>query len=197
MNLIKAKAETKWRDGSFVFETEGSCCLCGSQAGFRAIRQTELDFCWYPNWFREGLRCLTCNSIPRERALFKIVERFFPNWRLLRLHESSPSETFVSSRKFRLECPGYLPTQYDPSISFGSQGKNYQSEDLEHQTIQDNAFDLVITQDVFEHLFQPDLAIREIARTLVPGGAHVLTVPIVRGSEASRRRAKVIDGQVV
>ncbi|WP_371419407.1 methyltransferase domain-containing protein [Bradyrhizobium sp. CCBAU 051011] len=33
----------------------------------------------------------------------------------------------------------------------------------------DDTFDLVITQDVFEHIFRPDLAISDIARTLKIG----------------------------
>jgi hypothetical protein len=38
---------------------------------------------------------------------------------------------------------------------------------------------LVITQDVFEHIYNPTEAFKEIARTLKPGGAHIFTVPIV------------------
>ncbi len=37
-----------------------------------------------------------------------------------------------------------------------------------------------LTQDVFEHLFDPAAAFREIARTLQPGGAHVFTTLLVR-----------------
>jgi SAM-dependent methyltransferase len=41
----------------------------------------------------------------------------------------------------------------------------------------DNAFDLFITQDVFENLPFPDRAFNEVMRTLRPGGAHLFTVP--------------------
>ncbi len=57
-------------------------------------------------------------------------------------------------------------------------------------------FDLVVTQDVFEHLFAPDRAIREIARTLKPGGAHICTVPLVNGLEPSVRRARLTTNGV-
>lgn len=57
-------------------------------------------------------------------------------------------------------------------------------------------FDLVITQDVFEHLFHPDRAIKEIARTLKPGGATLMTVPILRKTLPSRRRAEIVDGAI-
>lgn len=40
-------------------------------------------------------------------------------------------------------------------------------------TLEDESFDLVISQDVFEHLFNPELAFAEVARTLELGGAHL------------------------
>jgi len=39
------------------------------------------------------------------------------------------------------------------------------------------AFDLVITQDFFEHVLRPAKAFAEIARTLKPGGALIYAVP--------------------
>jgi len=45
---------------------------------------------------------------------------------------------------------------------------------------------LHLTQDVFEHMFDPAAAFREIVRTLQPGGAHVFTTPLVRKSEPTR-----------
>src|SRR6185436_772973 len=53
----------------------------------------------------------------------------------------------------------------------------FRSENLEAQTFADSSFDLVVTQDVLEHVLHPDRAFSEIARTLKPGGAHVFTVP--------------------
>jgi len=35
----------------------------------------------------------------------------------------------------------------------------------------------VITQDVLEHLLDPVQSLKEICRTLKPGGAHIFTVP--------------------
>jgi SAM-dependent methyltransferase len=129
--------------------------------------------------------------------MFTVLQMLFPTWRELSIHESSPSPRGLSLR-LKAECRGYVETQYDPSIELGrfAPANAYRSEDLEHQTFPSQSFDLVITQDVFEHLFHPDLAIREIARTLRPGGAHVMTVPLVEGSAASKRRACIESGLV-
>lgn len=126
------------------------------------------------------------------------LEQIYPDWRTRSIHESSPALRGVSV-KLRKECPQYVPSHYIPGEPFGAINERLgvRNEDLEHQTFADDAFDIVITQDVFEHLFHPDLAIREIARTLRPGGAHIATVPIVMKAASSRRRASLgEDGSV-
>jgi SAM-dependent methyltransferase len=71
-------------------------------------------------------------------------------------------------------------------------------EDLENLSFEDESFDLHLTQDVFEHLFNPAAAFREIARTLRPGGAHIFTTPLVRKNEPTRFCAHLApDGSVV
>jgi hypothetical protein len=184
--------------GKYVFETRGHCPVCEAETVFRAENDKELPEIWHLNWFRGSLVCTRCGSIPRMRALAETLRRFFPNWRDLRIHESSPGNTALSP-KLRAECPGYVATHYDRTLPPGSPHASgqYRCEDLEDQTFDDASFDLVITQDVFEHLMHPDRAIREIARTLVPGGAHVLTVPLVNQLEPSRRRAKRVHGEIV
>ncbi|MCX7383570.1 MAG: class I SAM-dependent methyltransferase [Alphaproteobacteria bacterium] len=176
--------------GPIEFRAAGTCPLCGQATEFIARRATPLPEQWYPNWFRDGLRCAKCDSLPRERALFTVVERLYPNWRDLAIHESSPGDRGASLR-FRQECRGYVETQYDPELGFGKTDAagRYRSENLEAQTFPGQSFDLVITQDVFEHLFEPDKAIREIARTLRPGGAYIMTVPIANEARPSSRRA--------
>jgi len=71
-------------------------------------------------------------------------------------------------------------------------------ENLEHLSFGDERFDLHLTQDVFEHLFDPATAFHEIARTLRPGGAHLFTTPLVRKNEPTRFCASLApDGTVV
>jgi len=75
------------------------------------------------------------------------------------------------------ECPNYIPTHYFSDIPPGQVKEGFRCEDLEKQTFSNESFDLIITQDVLEHLFEPQKALIEIGRTLKPGGAHVFTVP--------------------
>jgi SAM-dependent methyltransferase len=167
-----------------------------SHAGYCPICEAEATFVANGPYFRNTLKCTSCGSSSRERALGETLARFFPKWRDMVIHECSPAKTL--SAKLRRECAGYIGTQYDTSVPFGqvNPAHGFRSENLESQTFRDQLFDLVITQDVFEHLFHPDLAIREIARTLRPGGSHICTVPIVRRNAESVRLAEIVDGQI-
>jgi SAM-dependent methyltransferase len=105
------------------------------------------------------------------------IELFYPNWRELNIHESSPIERGASV-KINKGCKNYTASQFFPNQLFGELVNQVRNEDLENQKFENEVFDLVITQDVFEHLNQPEKAFAEIHRTLKKGGSHILTVPI-------------------
>jgi SAM-dependent methyltransferase len=165
-------------------------------SGYCPICERRVRFIVLGPWYRDQLLCDRCFSIPRERALISVVQSLYPRWRELAIHESSPRRS-ASSLKLARESVGYIASHYVPGAEPGSAWNGFVVQDLEKQTFADEAFGMVITQDVFEHLFDPGRAIREIVRTLRPGGAHIMTVPIVRKSEPSRCRASLDDGEVV
>jgi GT2 family glycosyltransferase/glycosyltransferase involved in cell wall biosynthesis len=170
----------------YVLRHAGWCPICEQATTFSATER----------WLRDHYLCERCHSLPRERALMVALQTRFPDWRRLRIHESPPELRGLSAKLAR-ECPGYVASQYDPATPFGTlePGGRWRSEDLERQSFDSGSFDVVITQDVFEHIFDTDAAFREVQRTLRPGGAHLLTTPLVRGEAASRRRAeRAADG---
>ncbi|MDP1622339.1 MAG: class I SAM-dependent methyltransferase [Bacteroidales bacterium] len=107
-----------------------------------------------------------------------VIERYFSNWRNFYVHESSPSERGASI-KLKRNVNKYVASQYFTDKPLGSYVNDCQNQDLENQTFDDESLDLVVTQDVMEHLYDPGKAFAEIARTLKKGGAHVFTVPII------------------
>jgi SAM-dependent methyltransferase len=124
------------------------------------------------------------------------IETYFPNWRSLTIHESSPGNRGASKRLFQ-ECSQYVPSQFFPDQKPGSIVGKLRCENLEALTFADESIDLHVTQDVLEHVFHPSKVFSEICRTLKPGGAHIFTVPIVNKSQPSRLRARVSDdGQI-
>ena len=165
---------------AFRFSHRGTCDICESRVTFKANHR----------WFRDHLVCNVCQSIPRERALMRVIKQFHPNFAELCIHESSPVPRGVSERLAR-ECPEYSASFLRQDMALGTvdERTGVRCENLECMTFADAAFDLFITQDVLEHVFDPKAAFREIARVLKPGGAHIFTVPLVNGAKASERRA--------
>jgi len=180
------------------FSATGYCAICEDSREFRAISDKEIPEQCLPNWFRGSLRCTVCKAPPRERALAHALDKYRPAWRNLAIHESSPGG-WAFSAKLRRQCPGYVASQYDPTFPFGEQHESgkWRNENLEEQTFDDRVFDIVIAQDVFEHLFRPGLAAREIARTLKPGGLCLMSVPVVRYFRSTERRASLNSEGVV
>lgn len=146
------------------------------------------------SWIRAHLRCGRCDSRPRQRALIEVLGREFPHWRGARIHESSPG--FPTLGFFRRECAEYTASHCYPDVPRGGWRDRCRSETLEAQTFEDASFDLVITQDVMEHVLDPARAFAEIARTLRPGGAHVFTVPWFYWQPTVIRARPGADGRI-
>jgi ubiquinone/menaquinone biosynthesis C-methylase UbiE len=110
------------------------------------------------------------------------------------IHESSPCG--VSSDFIRKKCKNYSVSYFFPDILPGSYHNGARCENLEKMTFENDTFDIFITQDVFEHVNHPDVAFREIARVLKPGGFHIFTVPLYRDLQVSQPRIVEKDGEI-
>jgi SAM-dependent methyltransferase len=165
------------------FKFDGWCPICDQQTQFVSKH----------SWFRDHLLCSQCGSIPRERALMKVIKEFYPDYKTLTIHESSPCGRGVSEL-LRNECQKYSYSHYFPNVALGKTDPTTQSrcENLEKLTFEDDTFDLIITQDVMEHVFNPAAAFSEIARVLKPGVAHIFTVPIMNKVRPTERRASLL-----
>ena len=163
-----------------IFSNQGYCNTCDTNTTFNA----------YSEWFRDNYICQNCKSIPRERALMSVIEKYYPNYSELSIHESSPC-TRGTSVKLAKKCTKYASSHYYPKMKFGEKhSSGHLNIDLENQHFEDNSFDLVVTQDVMEHVFNPAMAFKEIMRTLKPGGAHIFTTPLVNKFKPSQICAK-------
>lgn len=169
-----------------VLKSSGYCICCNQNVDFVATNA----------WLRDHFKCVSCESIPRERALMHVIDTYFPKWRDADVHESSPGGRGASTRLAK-ECIGYQTSQYFPGHATGSMVQDVRCENLENLTYPDACFDLHITQDVLEHVFQPSRVFKEIARTLKPGGMHIFTVPLVNKQKASSLRARLEDGNII
>ena len=125
-----------------------------------------------------------------------LIEQFYSNWRSLDIFEMAPGNRGASVKL--QEAPGYVASQCDPSLAPGERSPHgWINQNAEALTYEDETFDLVVTQDVFEHIFDIDAAFREIARVLRPGGAHIFTTPLVSKTQPTQARAsREADGTI-
>ena len=170
---------------ALVYDRTGFCPICAAEVRFTA-RQA---------WFRDFLHCSGCRSIPRERALALVLEQRFPDWR--GSHPRALARRRGISAKLGRECPGYVATQFFPDRAARRQVEGFRNENLEALTFPTRASISWSRLDVMEHVNRPDEVLREVARTLRPGGAYLFTVPTYKGRLETERRAHFrADGSV-
>jgi SAM-dependent methyltransferase len=125
-----------------------------------------------------------------------VLESLRPNWRDLLIHESGPGMRGATAVIVK-ECSKYIPTHYFPKVQLGQIHNGFRCEDIEHQTFADQIFDIVITQDVYEHIFDPAAATREIYRTLKSGGISIITTGVWKDKLKTEQWARrEPDGQI-
>jgi SAM-dependent methyltransferase len=163
-------------------KNSGYCHCCRHDTVFTA----------HGDWLRDTYLCDKCGSIPRQRAIQYILDRYFTNWTYLNIHESSPSNEYISQW-----CSSYSSSQYLEGVALGSVVDVVRCENLEKLTFADETFDLVITQDVMEHVNTPQKAFNSIMRVIKRGGAHVFTAPKHRGLLTSYPRILVTENEIV
>ena len=73
----------------------GHCPVCARVVVFVALSE----------WLRDTYQCMRCGSIPRQRALMQVLDDVAPQWRRLRIHESSPDG--AGSQRIARDCEGY------------------------------------------------------------------------------------------
>ncbi len=84
--------------------------------------------------------------------------------------------------------PGYTCSEFFDGVPLGMKNSSGTvCQDLQKLTFPAENFHLVITQDVFEHISQPEVAFKEIYRVLRPGGFHIFTIPFHEGKPTIRR----------
>jgi SAM-dependent methyltransferase len=192
LNRFIARVKVKQRLPFYLCRSWYSLVVGQFNVGCCPICERRTLFIKEKSWLRDHYCCIYCRSIPRWRAIIHVLQIALPGWRQMKIYESSPGG--ASSEKLTRECLQYIPTHFFTEIEPGTFRNGIRCENLEHLTFSDESFDLVITQDVLEHVLDPVQAFAEIARVLVPGGSHVFTVPYYRDRKTLTRAVRNTEG---
>lgn len=172
-----------------------NCYYCGSnKLFFGEIGQSKREYicpeCGISQRTNDLTKYLLERSIGRtDIPLTKCVNQFdkFNIW------EAESSGVLYEVFK---NLPNYISSEYcqlkgeDNSV----EGKK-RIEDIQNLSFPDNTFDIVITQDTFEHIADSHKGHLEIYRVLKKGGFHIFTVPIHDGRKTVIR-AKFSSGMI-
>lgn len=155
----------------------GRCFICGNIVN----RQIE-EGCS----LREA-RCPLCGGNQRNSDVAKAIVKTYLGDDALSLAKAISKMKHLSVYEAEAsgpihEClrklPNYHCSEYFDNVPIGTLNESgIRCESLEEFTYGDNSFDLVITQDVFEHVANSDKAFMEVYRVLKPGGYHIFTIP--------------------
>src|SRR5208282_3583269 len=82
------------------------------------------------------------------------------------------------------------------NLSPGQIVDGVQHEDLQNLSFKDSSLDLVISNDVLEHVPSPPAAFRQLTRVMRNGAHALMTFPFFPDLEHSVTRAEIIDGEI-
>lgn len=150
--------------------TDRTCPICGYSGRFSPVR-AKVDI-----W------CPSCDSRSRHRLIQLWLDReapVKPGWSVLHF----AAEPWLAP-KIRERAGEYVTADINDRFDIRL--------DIQAMDLPDARFDLIIANHVLEHV-DDALALTEIARVLRPGGAALLTVPIIEGWDASFEDPGIAD----
>ncbi len=187
--LISASAEP--------FNVDGFCIPCDKKVSFLV----DMNFggrqdagVWIPNW-RERLECPHCKMNNRQRLVSALIKQELTSSdskHVYFMEQVTPIYNWALStfKNHNIIGSEYLGYEYKS----GDVINDIRHEDIEALSFQDGELDLIVSNDVFEHVPHPEKAFSECARVLKVGGAMIATIPFSVNDDESVSRARLVDG---
>jgi len=182
-----------------AFSVSGFCGPCEKTVSFLVDMQSggqRQGSTWLPNW-RERLECPFCRMNNRQRLMATLLKQELSgkqSQNVYFMEQVTPIYAWALStfKEHHISGSEYLGHQYES----GSLIKGIRHENIENLSFSDNNLDLIVSNDVFEHVPNPAKAYSECARVLKAGGVLLATIPFHSNSDESIIRARIENGQL-
>ncbi|MGD9610380.1 MAG: class I SAM-dependent methyltransferase [Desulfovibrionaceae bacterium] len=184
-----------------VFFHSGYCLCCDSQVDFLIDYNYSFhleDGSRFPN-LRERVVCPLCKMNSRQRLvaglILKNISKTSEPQSVYLMEYVTPIYDFLL-KKFpmhKIIGSEYVGPQYKSGDSVGG----IPHEDIECLSLATNSVDLIVSNDVFEHVFSPPRAFSECSRILKENGVMLATIPFKMHCQETIKRAEIVDGNIV
>ena len=144
--------------------------------------------------YREGF--LAAGFNPRQRAVMDLFTEAPQAWSMAeaRIYAHEALSRFALA--FRGRYPRFLGSEYASDEAARRALFPIPAIDILDSGFEDQCFDIVLSNDVLEHVADLDRALEETVRILRPEGRLIATFPFRDGAEATEPKAILEDGQV-
>jgi SAM-dependent methyltransferase len=159
-------------------QVAGLCEICECQTTFSATPKKlpqggRFDF--RVDWWMNAICGCKLNFL--ERAVFRaFLDGGSAQDRIYHVGHFSKFRRWLSER-----LPNVVSSQYEEGRPPGEIANSIRYEDLTSLSFADREFDCIVCLEILEHIPNYQLALREMARTLRPGGRALLSFPWLGG----------------
>ena len=182
-----------------AFAVDGFCVPCNKTVSFLVDMQSggqRHAHGWTPNW-RERMECPICRMNNRQRLIATLLKQALSDEygkHVYLMEQVTPIYNWVSTtfKNHKIIGSEYLGHEY----AGGTVVKGIRHEDVENLSFADGQLDLIVSNDVFEHVPNPAKAFAECARVLKAGGIMLATIPFHWENDISVVRARLSNGQL-
>lgn len=170
-----------------------SCVFCNSTSlHYRVLDKKNI---------RNDDYCLRCKSTSRNRHLLLTMLNYYNQKNIKEF------KVYIETNQlkiFNASSVGIIPkiftkainSEYFTNVPSGEYVQGVLCQDLTNTSFEDNHFDIVITEDVLEHIPNYEKAFSEIHRILKPGGCHFFTIPYFFDKKTTKR-FKEINNEII
>jgi SAM-dependent methyltransferase len=181
---------------SHKYRPIGYCAVCGRGGRFDVRvdrRAPRVDGVLAVN-LRETLTCPLCGLNNRQRlvathARVAAGDVLARGTRPVVYAMEQVTAFFHWLSKLEAECEAIGSEYLGPEVASGTVVKGVRHEDATELTLADASVDVVVSNDVLEHVPEPERAVAEMRRVLRPGGTALCTFPFLDQAE-TRVRAR-------
>lgn len=194
LGLAQRCAELERRRPSGAFDLHRFCLCCNETRPMLVddrYGRDEPDGSRRVNW-RERLVCRGCGMNNRQRLVAKLVQQAVlgserPSVYLM--EQVTPIFRWVDRLDgVAVEGSEYLGHAYQGGQRVGG----VRHEDVMNLSYPDASFDLIVSNDVLEHIPDPARAIEQCFRVLRSGGTMLATIPFDSGRDTTQVRARLV-----